>query len=98
MELENIKTLISAESIYKGTSLISLYIPSNCNMWLVKDHITSELKTADNIKNKNIGKAVAESLKMILHNLKMIKNIPDNGMVLCSGEYRYMSISTNQYV
>jgi peptide subunit release factor 1 (eRF1) len=46
------------------------------------------MKTASNIKDKNVGKAVVNSLKMIQHKLKMLKNIPENGIVLCSGDYK----------
>ena len=98
MELEQIKLLATAESVLNGTSLITLYLPSNTNLWLVKDHFSKELKTASNIKNKNIGKSVAEALKLVQHQLKMITILPTTGMVLCAGTYQYKDTTTNQYI
>lgn len=32
MELNVIKSLTNAESVSRGSSLVSLYVPSNCNI------------------------------------------------------------------
>jgi len=45
------------------------------------------LKTASNIKNKNVGKSVSEGLRSISYKLKTLSDIPDNGLVICAGQY-----------
>lgn len=99
MEEEAIKTLANAESDTNGTSLITIYIAANTNLWLVKDHVNAELKTASNIKNKNVGKSVTTALKSVLHQLSVTKELPSNGMVLCAGEYSLpKNIISQQYI
>jgi peptide subunit release factor 1 (eRF1) len=61
--------------------------------------MAKEIKTAINIKNKQVGKSVVNSLKMIQHKLHLLKVIPANGIVLCSGEYRLScGTSSGSYV
>lgn len=83
--MEKVKQLCKAKSV-AGTSLITMYLEAK-SMWLVTDRIKQELKTVSNIKDKLVGKLVTQSLKMIQHQLKMLKTIPQNGIVLCSGNY-----------
>ena len=87
MEIEIVERLVEAESNVKGTSLITLYLPSGGNIRLVRDHVNQELKTASNIKNKNVGKAVSEALRSVSYKLKTLSAIPDNGLVICAGQY-----------
>ena len=87
MELNTIKQLAQAESNVRGTSLVTIYLPANGNLWLTRDHVAQELKTASNIKNKNVGKAVAEALRSIGYQLKVLKEVPTNGLVICGGSY-----------
>jgi len=87
MELSTIKSLSNVESIVNGTSLITLYIPANNNLWLAVDHIDHETKTASNIKNKNVGKAVTIALKSVSYHLKNLQKIPTNGIVVCAGTF-----------
>lgn len=87
MEIDTIKQLAQAESNVRGTSLVTIYLPANSNLWLARDHVAQELKTASNIKNKNVGKAVAEALRSIGYRLKTLKDIPENGLVICGGSY-----------
>ena len=79
--------LSQAESDVKGTSLITLYLPSGGNLWLARDHINQELKTATNIKNRNVGKAVADALRSVSYQLKTLRDLPLNGLVICAGKY-----------
>lgn len=44
------------------------------------------MSSAQNIKDKNVRKAVIAGLKSGSYLLRNIKNIPDNGLVLLSGE------------
>lgn len=49
--------------------------------------MNQELKTVSNIKNKNVSKNVSESLRSISYKLKILSTIPDNGLVICAGQY-----------
>jgi peptide subunit release factor 1 (eRF1) len=49
--------------------------------------VNQELKTASNIKNKNVGKAVAESWRSVSYKLKTLGELPVNGLVICAGRY-----------
>lgn len=97
MELDIIKSLLNVESASRGSSLVTLYVPANSNIWLVKDQIKQELKTASNIKNKTVSKEISEALHSISNALKTIVQIPVNGTVLLSGNYySKSSILTDQ--
>ena len=99
MELEEIRTLSAAESDVKGTSLVTLYLPAGHNLWLAREHINSELRTAPNIKNKSVGKAVAEALRSISYQLKTMPELPPNGLVICSGKFSIpKNINSSSYV
>ena len=92
--METIKNLLSAESVLSSTTLVTLYINASKNaLWLSRDHIVKELKTASNIKNKQVGKHVTNALKMIQYKLNTLKTIPMNGIVLCSGDFKTKSES-----
>jgi peptide subunit release factor 1 (eRF1) len=86
--METIEKLRTVKSAIGGTSLVTLYIEHLKSMWLFKDHVIKEIKTASNIKDKNVSKAVINALKMIQHKLNMLKVVPDNGIVLVSGEFK----------
>ena len=87
MDLDTIKNLCQAESMIGATTLVTLYVESGKALWLVREHIASEIKTSANIKNKQVGKSVGSALRMILHKLKILNTIPSNGMVLCAGDF-----------
>jgi peptide chain release factor subunit 1 len=90
---EVFKTLSQSKSLTGGTSLVTMFIPSNYSMSLVTKSLTSELSTASNIKDKSVRKAVVAALKSSLVGVKTSKwhNAPENGLVLCSGETKYCS-------
>lgn len=46
-----------------------------------------EMKTASNIKNKTVSKAILEALHSVNNVLKTITQAPVNGLVLLSGNY-----------
>jgi peptide chain release factor subunit 1 len=72
---------------YRGrhTELVSVYIPSGCNVNQVTTQIEDEKGTAANIKSKTTRKNVVEALEKISRNLKLLKQTPPNGLVLFSG-------------
>jgi peptide chain release factor subunit 1 len=90
---EIFRDLSQAKSLTGGTSLITMFIPSNYSMSLVTKKLTTELSTASNIKDKSVRKSVISALKSSLVCVKSSKwnNAPENGLVLCSGETKYCS-------
>lgn len=85
---EFITWLASLRSQTGGTSLVTYYVPAGYPLALISKKINTELSTGNNIKDKNVSKAVLTALKSALQLLKTSKlhNAPDNGLVLCAGE------------
>lgn len=85
---ELVRELSNLKSLSRGTSLVTLYIPSNYSIALITKKITAELSTGSNIKDKNVSKSVISALKSALQNIRSFKlhNAPENGLVLCAGE------------
>lgn len=65
-----------------------IFIPSGYSLALVSKKISTEISTASNIKDKNVGKLVSSALKSSLLLIKSYKGFiaPVNGLVLCAGE------------
>lgn len=84
---EFIKQLSTLKSETRGTSLITLYIPSGYSLGIVTKKLASELSEGSNIKAKNVRESVLSALKSSLQSLKAYKlhNAPENGLVLCAG-------------
>ena len=93
MDYQSLRNIDSAKSASGGTSLITLYIPSNYAMSLVSEKLMSELSTASNIKNKNVRKDVISALKSAMSTIKSYNKYvaPENGLILCAGESTYCS-------
>ena len=87
MEIALIGKLSTAESTIKGTCLITLYVPSDCSLWLVKEHVDKEIKTTANVKNRNVGKAALDALKSVSYQLSILSKIPETGLVVCAGNF-----------
>ncbi len=85
---EFIQWLSNAKSQTGGTSLVTYHIPGGYPIALISKKINSELSTGNNIKDKNVSKAVLTALKSVSQLLKNSKlhNAPENGLVLCAGE------------
>ena len=85
---EFIQFLANLKSQSGGTSLVTYYIPSGYPIALISKRIATELSTGNNIKDKNVSKAVLTALKSASQILKTSKlhNAPENGLVLCAGE------------
>lgn len=73
-----------------GTSMLSLTIPSNTNLWLTITKLQHEYKTASNIKDRSNRQSVQDALKSAIFQLKLLKTIPTNGIALFSGKECYV--------
>lgn len=89
LDRQMIRTLSEATSESRGTSLVTIYIPSNQNFGIITKSLTNELSTASNIKDKTVRKDVISALKSLSETVKSFNwhNAPENGVVLCSGEF-----------
>jgi len=67
------------------TELISLYIPHDRKISDVTNHLKNEISESANIKSKLTRKNVTESINSLLGQLKNIKDVPENGLVMFSG-------------
>lgn len=69
----------------KGTELVSLYIPYEKNRDDIMSQMREEYSQAMNIKSARTRKNVQSALEVIMQRLKMIKEVPENGIVLLVG-------------
>ncbi len=69
----------------KGTELVSLYIPPDKNLNDVTSQMREEYSQAMNIKSTRTRKNVQSALEVIMQRLKLIKKVPENGLVLLVG-------------
>jgi peptide chain release factor subunit 1 len=69
----------------KGTELITLYIPPEKNLSDVMAQMREEYSQASNIKSARTRKNVQAALEVIMQRLKLIKELPENGLVLLVG-------------
>ncbi|MFW9970893.1 MAG: peptide chain release factor aRF-1 [Candidatus Odinarchaeota archaeon] len=67
------------------TELISVYIPHDRRVSDVVNHLKNEISESQNIKSKLTRKNVLDSINSLLGQLKNIKEIPENGLVMFSG-------------
>ncbi len=67
------------------TELISLYIPHDRKISDVTNHLKNEISESQNIKSKLTRKNVLDSINSLLGQLKNIKEVPENGLVMFSG-------------
>lgn len=87
MNKQQISELAELRSASDGTSLITMYIPSNYQLAIITKKLISELAEASNIKNKTVRKDVIISLKGALATLRVEggHHAPQNGLVLVAG-------------
>lgn len=69
----------------KGTELVSLYIPPDKSLSDVAAQMREEYSQAMNIKSARTRKNVQSALEVIMQRLKLIKEVPENGIVLLVG-------------
>ena len=67
------------------TELISLYIPHDRKVSDVTNHLKNEVSESQNIKSKLTKKNVLDSIASLQGQLKNIKKVPENGLVMFSG-------------
>jgi len=67
------------------TELISLYIPHDRKISDVTNHLKKEISESQNIKSKLTRKNVLDSINSLLGQLKNIKEVPENGLIMFSG-------------
>ncbi|MFX0083798.1 MAG: peptide chain release factor aRF-1 [Candidatus Hodarchaeota archaeon] len=67
------------------TELISLYIPHDRKVSDVTNYLKNEISESQNIKSKLTRKNVLDSINSLLGQLKYIREVPDNGLVMFSG-------------
>lgn len=67
------------------TELISVYIPHDRKISDVTNHLKNEISESQNIKSKLTRKNVLDSISSLLGQLKNIKDVPENGLVMFSG-------------
>ncbi|MFX0004272.1 MAG: peptide chain release factor aRF-1 [Promethearchaeota archaeon] len=67
------------------TELISVYIPHDRKISDVTNHLKNEISESQNIKSKLTRKNVLDSINSLLGQLKNIKEVPENGLVMFSG-------------
>lgn len=70
-----------------GTSVVSLIIPGKSQISAVTSHLTKELSTASNVKDKSNRKSIIDALKSTETFYKNLKEIPDNGIATFAGAY-----------
>ncbi len=86
-EKVKLKKLIKELEKIKGrhTELVSVYIPSGYNLVEMINMLEAERSTAMNIKSKTTRKNVLAALEKILHYLRLLKKLPENGLVIFCG-------------
>jgi peptide chain release factor subunit 1 len=87
LDIYKTKKLLELLKSKKGfhTELISLYIPHDRKLSDVTNHLKNEISESQNIKSKLTRKNVLDSISTLLGQLKNIKEVPDNGLVMFSG-------------
>lgn len=83
--------LSETSSLTRGTSLITLYVPSKMNLGNVSTQLTSELSSSQNIKSKDVRLAVQSGIKSLQQKVRTYADThghcaPQNGFVLIAGE------------
>jgi peptide chain release factor subunit 1 len=69
----------------RGTELITVYIPPGKQISEVMNDLRTEWGTAGNIKSKTTKKNVQDGLTKVMEQLKLFKEIPENGLALFAG-------------
>ena len=87
LKIYKTKKIIDDLKSKKGfhTELISLYIPHDRKISDVTNHLKNEISESQNIKSKLTRKNVLDSINSLLGQLKNIKDVPENWLVMFSG-------------
>lgn len=83
-----IRQLLELRSESRGTSLITLLIPSGYSLAIITKKLNSELSEGSNIKSKSVREDVMTALRSSLQTIKNCKfhTAPLNGLVLIAGK------------
>lgn len=76
--------------IGNATSMITLIIPGNTNLWLSIKKMENEYGSASNIKDRENRQSVQQALRSTIYQLKQLKQLPPNGIALFSGKELYV--------
>jgi peptide chain release factor subunit 1 len=68
------------------TALVSLFIPPTRKVFDVINYLKSEINESSNIKSKSNRKNVLDSITALIGQLRNIKDIPPNGLIMYSGQ------------
>jgi len=87
LKLFQTKRLLNQLKEKKGfhTELVSLYIPHDRKISDVTNHLKNEISESQNIKSKLTRKNVLDSISSLIGQLKNVKEVPENGLVMFSG-------------
>ena len=87
LDIYKTKKLLDLLKSKKGfhTELISLYIPHDRKLSDVTNYLKNEISESQNIKSKLTRKNVLDSISTLMGQLKNIKEVPDNGLIMFSG-------------
>ncbi len=69
----------------RGTELVTVYVPPTKQVHDVMQDLRNEYGTAVNIKSKTTRKNVQDALTKVMEQLKLFKEIPENGLALFAG-------------
>jgi len=69
----------------RGTELVTVYIPPTKQVHDVMQDLRNEYGTAVNIKSKTTRKNVQDALTKVMEQLKLFREIPENGLALFAG-------------
>ena len=69
----------------RGTELVTVYVPPTKQVHDVMQDLRNEYGTAVNIKSKTTRKNVQDALTKVMEQLKLFREIPENGLALFAG-------------
>jgi len=80
------KLIKELESIRgRHTELISVYIPSGCNIQEIISMLKQEVSLTQNVKSRTTRHNVLDALEKIINHLRVIGKTPENGLVVFCG-------------
>jgi peptide chain release factor subunit 1 len=68
-----------------ATGVVSLYVPPDRQLQGVIDRLRDEIAQSGNIKDRNNRHAVEEGLTMAFNEVRKLKQLPENGLIVFSG-------------
>ncbi|NIQ06598.1 MAG: peptide chain release factor 1 [Candidatus Korarchaeota archaeon] len=81
-----------------STTLVTLIIPSGTSVHEMRDLVSQELATAENIQSKQTRKHVQSALQSILRRLKKYRRFPENGLIIYCGITQEGSLELHEVV